>query len=58
MGMHEGVYGFGMLLGPMIGGAVAESYGPAFLYRMLAAIAMIMPLLALRLDRDKRRITN
>jgi len=51
MGMHEGVYGIGMLLGPMIGGAVAEYYGPEILYRLLAVLALTLLPLAWLLER-------
>ncbi len=42
MGLHEGVYGVGMCLGPMVGGAIAEIWGPPLLYRLLAGLALIM----------------
>jgi len=54
MGLHEGVYGLGMLVGPIIGGAIAESYGPARLYQLLAIISLTMPLIAWILDNGKR----
>ena len=42
MGAHEGIYGLGMCLGPMIGGAVAEAHGPSTLYLLLAAVSLVM----------------
>jgi MFS family permease len=45
MGAHEGVYGIGMFFGPIIGGIIAEIYGPISLYSLLAIIATsIIPL--------------
>jgi MFS family permease len=42
MGAHEGIYGLGMCFGPMIGGAVAEAYGPSALYFLLATVSLVM----------------
>jgi MFS family permease len=42
MGAHEGIYGLGMCLGPMVGGAVAEAYGPSSLYLLLAAVSLVI----------------
>jgi MFS family permease len=53
MGMHESVYGVGMLLGPALGGAVADAYGPAVLYRLLAALALTLLPLAWLLGRNE-----
>jgi len=45
MGLHEFVYGVGMSLGPILGGAVAEAYNPSFLYTLLAVmVLLIIPL--------------
>jgi MFS family permease len=45
MGVHEGVYGVGMCLGSMAGGAIAEFYAPGTLYLFLAALSLtILPL--------------
>jgi len=45
MGVHESVYGVGMCVGPVVGGAVAEAFQPAMLYLGLAALALlILPL--------------
>jgi len=52
MGLHEGVYGVGMCLGPMVGGAIAEVWGPPLLYRLLAALALTMLPLAYLLTRS------
>lgn len=44
MGLHEFVYGVGMSLGPIVGGAIAEAYNPSTLYLLLAALVLfIMP---------------
>ena len=52
MGLHEGVYGVGMCLGPMVGGAIAEIWGPPLLYRLLAGLALTMLPLAYMLARS------
>ena len=57
MGMHEGIYGLGMLLGPAIGGAIAENYSPAILYRLLAVLALTMLPLAWMLAKSERNMT-
>jgi len=45
MGVHECVYGIGMSLGAMAGGAVAEAFQPSTLYQLLAVLsALIIPL--------------
>jgi len=51
MGLHEGVYGVGMCLGPLIGGAIADTYGPTLLYQILAVLALTMLPLAYHLTR-------
>jgi MFS family permease len=55
MGLHEGVYGVGMCLGPMVGGAIAEIWGPPLLYRLLAALALTMLPLAYMLSRNGKK---
>jgi DHA1 family multidrug resistance protein-like MFS transporter len=55
MGLHEGVYGIGMCLGPMIGGAIAEVWGPPLLYRILAVLALTMLPLAYMLTRNGKQ---
>ena len=45
MGLHEFVYGVGMSLGPIIGGAISEAYNPSTLFVALAGLALlILPL--------------
>ena len=45
MGLHEFVYGVGMSLGPIVGGAIAEAYNPSTLYLTLAGLVLlILPL--------------
>ncbi len=58
MGMHEGIYGLGMLLGPAIGGAIAENYSPAILYRLLAVLALTMLPLAWMLAKSERNVDS
>jgi MFS family permease len=55
MGLHEGVYGVGMCLGPMVGGTIAEIWGPQLLYRLLAVLALTMLPLAYRLSQNGRQ---
>lgn len=55
MGLHEGVYGVGMCLGPMVGGTIAETWGPPLLYRLLAALALVMLPLAYMLSKNGER---
>jgi DHA1 family multidrug resistance protein-like MFS transporter len=42
MGLHEFVYGVGMSLGPIVGGAIAEAYNPSTLYLLLAALVLFI----------------
>ena len=45
MGVHEGIYGVGMCLGPLVGGAIADYYGAAMLYSLLVLVSLlILPL--------------
>lgn len=45
MGAHEGIYGVGMFVGSLAGGAVAEAYQPSTLYLILAGVSLlILPL--------------
>jgi MFS family permease len=45
MGVHESVYGLGMTFGPIVGGSIAEIYGPNILYLLLVFLSMtIIPL--------------
>ena len=50
MGLHECVYGIGMTIGPMAGGAIAEAFNPSTLYLLLAVLAIFILPLALGLD--------
>lgn len=44
MGVHEAIYGVGMCLGPLIGGAIADRYSAYTLYTILVGVALlIMP---------------
>ena len=44
MGMHEAIYGVGMCLGPLIGGAIADTYSAFLLYTILVGVSlMILP---------------
>ncbi|MCX6649225.1 MAG: MFS transporter [Candidatus Bathyarchaeota archaeon] len=58
MGLHEGVYGVGMCLGPMVGGTIAELWGPPLLYRLLAVLALTMLPLAYMLSRNGEQDTG
>lgn len=42
MGLHESVYGVGMCIGPLVGGAIAEAFQPATLYLSLAALSLVI----------------
>ncbi len=45
MGLHEFVYGVGMSMGPIVGGAIAQAYNPSTLYMTLAGLVLlILPL--------------
>jgi MFS family permease len=45
MGVHEGIYGVGMCLGPLVGGAIADYYGASTLYSLLVFVSLlILPL--------------
>lgn len=45
MGVHEGVYGVGMFIGPFAGGLIADTYGASTMYTLLvAASLLILPL--------------
>ncbi|UCD45891.1 MAG: MFS transporter [Candidatus Bathyarchaeota archaeon] len=52
MGVHEGVYGVGMSFGSIVGGYLADAYGPAVLYLLLAVIAAFMIPFSVKLDDD------
>ena len=57
MGLHEGVYGVGMFIGPLAGGSLAEVYGPQILYRALAALSVAVLPLSRRLEPDDKHST-
>jgi len=45
MGVHEAIYGVGMCVGPLIGGAIADNYSAFTLYSLLVVVSvMIFPL--------------
>ena len=45
MGVHEGVYGVGMFIGPFVGGLIADVYGTSTMYTLLVgASLLILPL--------------
>ena len=50
MGLHEFVYGIGMSLGPIIGGAIAENFNPSILYQLLAILVLFIIPFSLRMD--------
>jgi MFS family permease len=52
MGLHEGTYGVGMTLGPMVGGGIADVYGASVLYQSLALVSLTIPILSSRLRID------
>ncbi len=45
MGVHEAIYGVGMFVGPLIGGAIADYYSAFTLYSLLVGVSVaILPL--------------
>ena len=50
MGAHEGTYGLGMLLGPMIGGYIAETYSIPTLFLLLTGVSLLILPVLLKLD--------
>lgn len=42
MGIHEGIYGVGMSVGPIAGGAIAEAFQPSTLYILLAVTSLLI----------------
>lgn len=58
MGVHESVYGLGMCVGPLVGGAVAEAFQPATMYLSLAALSLLMIPLSYRLGGETRFVSD
>lgn len=52
MGVHEGIYGVGMCLGPLAGGFLADVYSPSTLYLALVGVALMMMPLTWRMRDD------
>ena len=52
MDVHEGVYGIGMSIGPLTGGAIAEVFSPSTLYLILAFTSLIIMPLSFRLGQE------
>ena len=52
MGVHEGIYGIGMCLGPLIGGAIADIYGAATLYGILVFVSLLILPLGYRMTHE------
>jgi len=52
MGVHEGIYGVGMCLGPLAGGFLADVYSPSTLYLALVGVALMMMPLTWRMKDD------
>ena len=42
LGTHEAIYGLGMCIGPIAGGAVAETFQPTVLYITLAMLSLLI----------------
>jgi DHA1 family multidrug resistance protein-like MFS transporter/DHA1 family quinolone resistance protein-like MFS transporter len=42
MGVHEGIYGVGMCLGPLTGGYIADNYSTFTLYSILVGVALLI----------------
>jgi len=42
MGVHESIYGIGMCVGPLLGGAIAEAFRPVTLYLSLALLSLVI----------------
>ena len=52
MGVHEAIYGIGMCLGPLIGGAIADRYSAYTLYTLLVGVALLIMPLAYLMTRE------
>jgi len=42
MGVHEGVYGVGMFMGPFAGGMIADVYGASTMYALLVGASLLV----------------
>lgn len=42
MGVHEGVYGVGMLIGQFVGGLIADAYGVSMMYGLLVGVSLLV----------------
>ena len=42
MGVHEAIYGVGMFIGPLIGGAIADNYSAFTLYSLLVIVSVLI----------------
>ncbi len=54
MGVHEAIYGIGMCLGPLIGGAIADRYSAYTLYTILVGVALLIMPLAYLMTREPK----
>jgi len=54
MGVHEAIYGIGMCLGPLIGGAIADSYSAHTLYTILVGVALLIMPFAYLMTREPK----
>ncbi len=54
MGVHEAIYGIGMCLGPLIGGAIADSYSAHTLYTILVGVALLILPFAYLMTREPK----
>ncbi|MBT3283426.1 MFS transporter [Candidatus Bathyarchaeota archaeon] len=54
MGVHEAIYGIGMCFGPLIGGAIADSYSAFTLYTILVGVAFLIIPFAYLMTREPK----
>ncbi|MBD3173111.1 MFS transporter [Candidatus Bathyarchaeota archaeon] len=52
MGVHEGIYGVGMCIGPLIGGTIADNYSPTALYSILVLVSLMILPFGYRMTRE------
>jgi predicted MFS family arabinose efflux permease len=58
LGTHEAIYGLGMCLGPVAGGAFAEAVQPTTLYLVLAMLSLLMlPVSRAMRERPERKLS-